>query len=155
MSDLFRSQGKLGRNDSTSHSSPKLVLLHSLGVLREEVVSIGRIGDFDLHDPCPVRVGVDLLGRCGEIIVDRSDLAGDGRIQIGDGLDRFDAAEDFALLDRGTDLGQIDEDDVAEGVLRVVGDADLALLTVELDPFVFFGVFVGRRDSPYVAVRPL
>jgi hypothetical protein len=49
-----------------------------VGILREQIVSIGRIGDFDLHDPCRVRVGVDLLGRCGEIFVDRGDLAGDG-----------------------------------------------------------------------------
>jgi hypothetical protein len=40
------------------------------------------------------------------------------------------------------DLGRVDVDDVAEGVLGVVGDADGADGAIELDPFMFFGVAI-------------
>ena len=43
------------------------------------------------------------------------------------------------------DLGQLDVDDVAELLLRVVGDADLAAVAGELDPLVVFRVFEAGR----------
>ena len=46
------------------------------------------------------------------------------------------------------DLGQVDEDDVAEGVLRVVGDADLAGLALDLDPLMLFACSGKARDRP-------
>ena len=51
----------------------------------------------------------------------------------------------FAGGDLGADLGQIDENDVAQRFLGVVRDADGRTLAVGFDPLVFFGVLeVGR-----------
>jgi hypothetical protein len=66
--------------------------------------------------------------------------------RIRGGLDRLDHAGDFALLERRADGGQIDEDHVAQRVLRVVGDADGGGLVVfDVDPLVV--VRVHRRHG--------
>ena len=41
--------------------------------------------------------------------------------------------------------GQLDVDDVAELLLRVVGDADLAAVAGQVDPLVIFRVFEAGR----------
>ncbi len=49
------------------------------------------------------------------------------------------------LRHRAPDVGQLDEDDVAQLLLRVIGDADAAEIAGHDDPFVVFGVAaVGR-----------
>ena len=40
------------------------------------------------------------------------------------------------MLDLGADLGRLEEDDLAEGVLRVPGDPEGGLLAVDLRPVV-------------------
>ena len=47
-----------------------------------------------------------------------------GAEQLGDGLHRLHGAEDLVRLQLAAHLGQLEEDHVAELLLRVVGDAD-------------------------------
>src|SRR6185312_2830209 len=100
-------------------------------------------------------VAVDQLRRVGDRAVDRDDLAVDRREQLGDALGRLDLAEDVARAHLPADLGQVDEHDVPELVLRVLGDAhpDERLLAGG-DPLVFLGVAKlfrsGHRRSPFM-----
>ena len=47
-----------------------------------------------------------------------------GENELGDRFHRFNRTEDSPGLERAADFGQLDVDDVAELLLRVVGDAD-------------------------------
>ena len=69
-----------------------------------------------------------------------SDLAAERREQVAHGLDRFDHPERRELLDRPADVRQLDEDDVAQLVGRVLGDPDGGGVAVEADPLVILGV---------------
>jgi hypothetical protein len=87
-----------------------------------------------------VGVLVDELGLRGEVGVHLQDLARHRREQLGYGLDRLDRPELLARGQGPARLGQLEEDDVAELVLRIVGDADPAAVTVDTDPLVILGV---------------
>jgi len=122
------------------------LIIGLVGVLREQVAGIGGVRDFDLmiHAPCAsvlIFSGEDVSSSLTAVT-----LPEDWRVEIGDGLDRFDAAENLALSTDGADFRQIDEDDVAERVLRVVGDADLALLPLSSSIRVLWCI-CRRRDS--------
>ena len=64
------------------------------------------------------------LGRARQRVVDGDDLAGDRRVDVGGGLHRFDDGAGLARRQLAADRGQLDEDEVAQRCLRVVGDAD-------------------------------
>ena len=74
--------------------------------------------------PSPYGRGVHERGLLVEAIVHRDDLAAHRRVELRHGLHRFDGAEHVVLRERRADLRQLDEHDVAELALRVVGDAD-------------------------------
>ena len=103
----------------------------------EQLFQFGGIGEFHLDDPRAVRVRVDLVGFVFQLLIDRGHLAADGRIEIADGLHAFHRAECGIGGYRVTHLGRVDVDDVAQRVLRVVGDADAADVAFDRDPFVF------------------
>ena len=84
----------------------------------------GSAGSISISQPVAVRVGVDQLGLVLELLVAGHHGAADRGVDLGDALGRLDLAERLARLHRGARLGQLDVDDVAERVLRVVGDAD-------------------------------
>lgn len=102
-----------------------------------------RLVDLDLCDPAAA-VGVvfghlvDGAGLLLEAEVDLGDLAADGRVDVGGALDGLDGADGVALGDLRALLGELDVDDVAQGVGGVLGDADDArlLVGVEVDPLV-------------------
>ena len=75
--------------------------------------------------------------------------AGDGRIEVADRLHALDGAEGGVGGDRVADLGHVHIDDVAQRVLRVVGDADGADGAFERDPFMLAGIAVICRDRPW------
>ena len=87
-----------------------------------------RIGDLQRRSSRSVRIGVDALpaSRSARVFTSvTSPLT--GAIQLRDRLHRLDRAEHVPLLERAADLRQLEIDDVAELLLRVVGDADLRL----------------------------
>ena len=85
-----------------------------------------------------VGLGVDGLRLAREVGVHGDHFTGDRREQLRDGLHRLDRPEDLALRERPADGRQVHEDDVAELLLGVVGDADLGLRTVDAKPLVVF-----------------
>ena len=121
-----------------------------LGVrgLVHERVHLARVAHLDLDEPAVLeRRRVDEVRRVLERAVDLDDLARDRRVDVRRGLDRLDGPEGLALLDLVADLGQVDEDDVAERVRRVVRDADRRDAAVDL------GVLVALREGPAVVRR--
>ena len=80
-------------------------------------------------------------GRGRQFAVHLGHGAGGRRVQIRDRLHRFHRAKRLAGGDLGADFGQFDENDVAQRLLGVVGDADGGVLAVGFDPLVLFGVF--------------
>jgi hypothetical protein len=104
-----------------------------------EEVSLVR--DAELDDPAvAVGVFVDLLGAVIEGLVDLDDLAADRGVDVRDGLDGLDGAEGVSGVEGGARFGELDEDDVAELILGVVGDADGGGVVLGADPFVALGV---------------
>ena len=63
-------------------------------------------------------------------------------MHIGGGFDRFDNASHIALRKTGARRGEIDKHNVAQGVLRVLGDAHESLIAFDAHPRVFCVVFV-------------
>src|SRR2546425_542427 len=84
-------------------------------------------GVFELHlDHPPLAVGIAVY-ECRvslERLVCFYNGTTDGRIQLRHRLDGLDRPEDVVLLERGRRFGQLDEHDVSQFPLRVVGDAD-------------------------------
>src|SRR5262249_1625382 len=60
-------------------------------------------------------------------------------------LHRLDRTERIAGAERPAYLRQLDEDDVAKLLLRVIGDADLCAVSADTDPLVVFRVLHVRR----------
>ena len=87
-----------------------------------------------------MRILVQLLGSVGERLVDLDHFARNRRVDIRHGFHGLDRAERSALLDACADLRQIDVDDIAEFLLRVIGDADGADVAFDRDPLVFLRV---------------
>ena len=98
---------------------------------------------------------VDELGLRGELGVDLHDLSRHRRVQLRDGLDRFDRPELLAGGERPSDLGQLQKHDVAQLVLCVVGDAHTAAVAIDGDPLVVLGVakLLQRGIQPVAKVR--
>src|SRR5881628_2082815 len=117
--------------------------LYEVFVLRgvEERAGFTGAGQLDDDHPVAVRILVHCLGLVLERGVDLDDFTGDRRVQLRDGLDRFDGPEGLPLLQLGADFRQLDVHHVAKLLLRIVGDPDLAPVAGELDPLVVFGVF--------------
>jgi len=140
-------------------------LLVGLGVHQLLEVGNARLVDLDLGDPAAaVRVVLgDLVDGAGLLLeqhVGRGDAAADGGVDVGGALDRLDGADGVAGLDLLALLGELDEDDVAEGLGGVLADANDAGLLIgrEIDPFVLLGVFPQRiceRGSVEVLVSPV
>jgi hypothetical protein len=107
-------------------------------------------GDLDLEEPARrLRVAVGERGIGAQRLVDLDDLAADRHVQVGRRLHRLDHAGDVALGEGLADGGQVDEDDVAERVLRMLGDADGGRAgLVEADPLVVGGVLDGHSLAP-------
>ena len=77
-------------------------------------------------------------------LVDLHHLAGQRRIDVGGGLDAFHHGAGLAGGDLALQFRQFDEHQVAELLLRVVGDADGGDVAVQPHPFVFLGVAFVR-----------
>ena len=106
-----------------------------------------RIGEAQGEDPA-VLIGalVDRLRRIGKCHVDVHHLTGQGGVDVGRRLHGLDHGKRLAGIHLPPDLGGLDIDDVAQGLLGMVGDADGGgAVAMDLHPLVGLGVTqVGR-----------
>ncbi len=97
-------------------------------------------------------VGVDLFRSRRQLLVDLGHGAGHRRVKVRNGLHRLDTAKNLALLNFGAGLGQIDEDNVSQGVLGVIGNAYLPGLACYFNPFVLLACSGTLLDRPSVLI---
>lgn len=71
-----------------------------------------------------LRISVDIAWLLPERLVDLLDGSSDGRQDVRGRFDRLDGANGIAGCDGGGDFGQLNVDDVAEGLGSVGGDAE-------------------------------
>lgn len=106
---------------------------------------MGRVGDLNPEYPAViVWIGVDEFWVLVEAAVDTDDLSRDGGVYVGGSLDGLEGSGAVARLGLRADLWEIGEDDVAQGGLGVVGDADGGDVTFELGPLVGVPVLAVR-----------
>src|SRR5471032_2688603 len=113
----------------------------------EQGVDGGGVGRLDLEQPGRVGVGVDRFRRVDDGVVDGDDFAGHRRVDVAGRFHRFHHGGVVAGAVGGADFRHFDEDDVAQRVLRELGDADgdgaVGFLTY---PFVGGGVLQVCRN---------
>ena len=84
----------------------------------------GSAGSISTSQPAPYGSVLISSGSSASVVVAGHHRAGDRRVDLRHALGRLDLAERLAGRDRRARLGQLHVDDVAERVLREVGDAD-------------------------------
>jgi hypothetical protein len=89
-----------------------------------------------------------------ELGVALGDLAGDRRIDIGHGFRGFDLAERLSGGDLGSRPWKIDVNDVAERVLREMGDAHADGIAFAPSPLVFLRVLEIFRVHAHLRGNP-
>ena len=89
-----------------------------------------------------MRPGVEL-----DFGIDRHDLAGGRREHVTRRLDALDHGGRIALLQRLADRRRLGKDNVAELLLRIVGDADDAFAALDADIFVVLAVADLRHHA--------
>lgn len=119
---------------TTNTLTPPLRVLSELSVLcLAHRLARGLFAHCDLRDPClALGIVVDLLGGRLKGRVYFCDNAGDGCEDVGGGLDRLDRADCVAFTHVHVDLGKLDIDDLAEGFLGVVRDAESTWCRLEI-----------------------
>src|SRR4051794_20648047 len=92
---------------------------------REQILEHAGIRDLELYHP-PATIGIPIDDT--RVVIQRGihldDLAGNGTVELGDGLDRFDLAEALMGVEPVAWFGKSDEHDVAQFTLSVVGNSD-------------------------------
>ena len=83
-----------------------------------QIISVTDIRESE--QPSPVRIGIDLFRSVEQFFIDFRHSAADRRIDVGDRLDGFHIADRFAFDCFGVGFRQVDEDQIAEGVLGKV-----------------------------------
>lgn len=108
----------------------------------KESLKVIKVGKLDLSDPAlALRVLVEEGGVAGEGGVGLDDLHVGGGIDVAHRLDTLDDAGGLALLLGGADGGGLDVDEVAEGLLGIVADAELGnAVAFGLDVLVRLGI---------------
>ncbi len=130
----------------------------------------GGVGQLELEEPALAgRVTVHQRRVVGQPAVDLGHAAGERGVDVAGRLHRLDDGDGLLRRDLAAGLGQLDEHQVPQRVLRVGGDADGGDGAVQADPLVVLGVadhgagsFSGRsgggrraggRRGPAVACR--
>lgn len=123
------------------------MILGKRGVLlgAHEPLGLRLVDAVHLDEPAALALGVlaQVLGLVGEPGLDGGDGAGDGGDEVRGGLDGLDGAEGLAGRQRVADGGQLDVDDLAEGLGGVAGDADLGLARGGVDVYPLVGLCVA------------
>ena len=103
----------------------------------EEVFDFVGVAEANAVEPAlALRDFVDGAGLGLERVVDLGDLAADRRVQVASGLDGLDHAASVARAQVRADLGQLDEREVSQLLLGVVGYADDGGVSLDTNPFV-------------------
>lgn len=114
----------------------------------QEGVGFGGVRRSDLEDPAfGEGVGVDETGVAIQGFINRDDFSGDGSVDVAGGFDGFNNGYRIAGADFAADGGEVNEDDVGEFGLGVVGDADGGGGFAGLNPFVGGAVAEMVQDS--------
>ena len=114
-----------------------------IGGLIHQRIEFGGVGEHELQKPAlSGRILIDEAGRLLQRVIDLDDLARRGRVDAARRLDAFDDGGLGALGDALAEKRQLDENDVAELRLGVIGDADDADVPFDLDVFMIVGVAV-------------
>src|SRR5688572_1744906 len=87
-----------------------------------------------------MRLAVHVIGTILQRCVDFGDLATDRREQLRHRLDGFNRAEHLAGGHGRSDVRQLHVNDIAELLLREIGNADDARIAINANPLVLFGV---------------
>src|SRR6266852_7285756 len=96
-----------------------------------------RIGEAHLHQPSgSVRVGIDLLRRVLQLAVGFDHFTGDWSVNVADSFYGFDRAQGFSRGDLRAGFRKLDENDVAQFMLRGISDADGCHVALRINPFV-------------------
>lgn len=96
-----------------------------VGLLAHESLELSSIADLNLSNPSVLLgAGVDSLSVVLQDGVTLDDLAGDRGEDIGSRLDGLDSTDGLTSGDLEVSLGELNEDDVTEGVGGVLGDTD-------------------------------
>ena len=124
-------------------------ILGATGAVGQEMIKILEERNFPVASLRPIAsarsAGSKIMFRGQECtIVEASDDAFEG-LDIVLGAAENDIAERFAHGDGVTDGRKADENDIAKGVLREVGNADNSQAVFFLDPLVRLGVFQISR----------
>ena len=152
---LTRRRGVRGRADDRRPASGLLVDVRRVGVGLHEPIPLGRLGQLELDHPA-IAVGgrVHQSRLLVQAVVDGEDGAARRSIQLRDGFDRLDGPEHVVLGERRAHLGQLDEDDVAELALCVVGNTDVDDVgsVRRLEILVVLGIQEVLRNLGHVAL---
>ena len=91
---------------------------------REQTVEFAGILQRDLDHPRAVGIFINFFWRRGQFAVDFSYGAGNGGEQVRHSLHRFDRTECLASGQLRSNFWRLDEDNVSQRLLRVVGNAN-------------------------------
>eukprot|EP01106_Pelomyxa_sp_JSP_P018300 TRINITY_DN823_c0_g1_i2.p1 TRINITY_DN823_c0_g1~~TRINITY_DN823_c0_g1_i2.p1 ORF type:complete len:161 (+),score=66.47 TRINITY_DN823_c0_g1_i2:53-535(+) len=93
-------------------------------LFRQQLLKLVQLRQLELGEPAlALGVLVDEGGVALQLRVDLGDFTRHGRVDVANSLDALDDTCRPLGLEGGADGGELDENEVAEGVLRVVGDA--------------------------------
>ena len=116
-----------------------------VGIFSHQGRQLGGILNLQLDEPGR-RFGrcVDGPGFIGERPVDFHNGPADGSVHVRRGLDRFDRSEGVALFKFVSDFWEVDKDNVSQGGLCKVANADGADISLDLDVFVGYKIVRTR-----------
>lgn len=118
-----------------------------------EAVQLVRLRHLHNDDPAvAVGVAVDELRMIREPRVDGNDCAAHWREEGRDRFGRLNLRHLRAVRNGRADHGKREVDDIAEGILREIGDADRGAVTLDSNPFVLFVIAKVRRN--HAGFRP-
>lgn len=104
-----------------------------VGGLIQKTLNLRDVANLDLSNPSlTFGAGVDGLSVVLQDAVTADNSASDRRENIGSRLDGLDSTDGLASRDLEVLLGELNENDVTEGVGGVLGDTDLGCTRVEL-----------------------
>src|SRR5262245_25171847 len=151
--DEIRARLQVAKAQPCRHDVP-LMTLYAFGeeglVLRlaHQALELRGLADGELGEPAAaLRLLVDQARIAFELAIDRGHLARHRRVDLACRLHRFDHRRLIALGECRADRWQLDEDDVAELVLRMLGDAEGRDIALDPHPLMVLGEFEFARGS--------